>query len=113
MSRLGAWRLLARSSLVLACPALAAHARPGRSTPTAGRWSGSSRSRRWRIPLYAALLLVLPRPACVRDRATPQARGRRRPLLALAGLALHVWWFAPQVIGDNPAPAAGARSGSR
>ena len=32
------------------------------------------------------------------------------PVLAVfvAGLGLHVWWLAPQFVGDNPAPAPGA-----
>ena len=59
------------------------------------------------IPLYAALLLlmafgVLRRPAGQRTRRVEGA------FVALAGLVLHGWWFAPQVVGDNPAPAAGA-----
>jgi endonuclease/exonuclease/phosphatase family metal-dependent hydrolase len=26
-------------------------------------------------------------------------------VLALVGLGIHAWWFAPQVVGDNPGPA--------
>ena len=29
-------------------------------------------------------------------------------VLALVGLGMHAWWFAPQVVGDNPGPADGA-----
>jgi endonuclease/exonuclease/phosphatase (EEP) superfamily protein YafD len=59
------------------------------------------------IPLYAALLLlmafgVMRRPA---GQRTQRVVGT---FVALAGLVLHGWWFAPQVVGDNPAPAAGA-----
>src|SRR5687767_498546 len=41
-------------------------------------------------------------------------RGRSVPLVALAavavgGLALHGWWFAPQVLGRNPPAASGAQ----
>ena len=59
------------------------------------------------IPLYAALLLlmvfgVMRRPAGERTRRVVGT------FVALAGLVLHAWWFAPQVVGDNPAPAAGA-----
>jgi endonuclease/exonuclease/phosphatase family metal-dependent hydrolase len=59
------------------------------------------------IPLYAALVLqmasaVLLWPAGQRSQPVTAA------LLAVAGLVLHAWWFAPQVIGDNPPPAAGA-----
>ncbi|GAA4691772.1 endonuclease/exonuclease/phosphatase family protein [Nocardioides conyzicola] len=58
------------------------------------------------LPLYAvALLLALARLA-VRRRwrtaALPLA------LVALAGLLLHGWWYAPQVTGANPPAAAGA-----
>jgi endonuclease/exonuclease/phosphatase family metal-dependent hydrolase len=58
------------------------------------------------IPLYVVLLALLVVVAV-------RARGSRRPrmvgaVLALVGLLLHCWWFAPQVTGDNPAPAAGA-----
>ena len=59
------------------------------------------------IPLYAALLLlmafgVMRRPA---GQRTQRVVGT---FVALAGLVLHGWWFAPQLVGDNPAPAAGA-----
>ena len=58
------------------------------------------------IPLYAALVVLLALGAARRP-------GGRRPLvvatvLALAGLLLHGWWFAPQVVGDQPRPAEGA-----
>ena len=58
------------------------------------------------LPLYAALLVLLSVGAARRQ-------GGRRPRvvaagLALAGLLVHAWWFAPQVTGDNPAPYAGA-----
>ena len=41
-------------------------------------------------------------------------RGRSVPLLAaavfaLGGLALHGWWFSPQVLGQNPPAARGAQ----
>ena len=59
------------------------------------------------IPLYAALLVLM----AVGVGLWPA--GQRSPsvtvaVLALAGLVLHGWWFAPQVVGDNPEPAAGA-----
>lgn len=59
------------------------------------------------IPVYAVLLVLLAVGAAGRlDRRAPRlvAAG-----LALAGLLLHCWWFAPQVTGDDPAPAEGAR----
>ena len=59
------------------------------------------------IPLYAAVLLLM-----VVGAVLWPADQRSQPVtvavLALAGLALHGWWFAPQVLGDNPAPAEGA-----
>ena len=58
------------------------------------------------LPLYAALVVLLAFGAARRQRD-------RRPRVvaagvALAGLLLHAWWFAPQVTGDNPAPYDGA-----
>ncbi len=58
------------------------------------------------LPLYAVLLVLL---AVV---ATRQRGARRPPMvaaaLALAGLGVHVWWFAPQWVGADPEPAPGA-----
>ena len=55
------------------------------------------------IPLYAALLVLLAAAAAL-------WKVDRKPrvvaaLLALVGLGIHAWWFAPQVVGDNPGPA--------
>ena len=59
------------------------------------------------IPLYAVLLVLLAFGAARRAGGRkPRAVGA---LLALAGLVLHGWWFAPQVVGDHPAPAEGAQ----
>ena len=58
------------------------------------------------IPLYVALLVLAGVAAAV--RSTQRSQRVTVALLALAGLALHCWWFAPQVTGDNPEPAAGA-----
>ncbi|WP_028636258.1 endonuclease/exonuclease/phosphatase family protein [Nocardioides sp. URHA0032] len=56
------------------------------------------------IILYGGAALVLGvRLLFVRTRATWAAAA-----VALAGLVLHCWWFAPQVTGANPPPAAGA-----
>lgn len=56
------------------------------------------------ILLYgAAVLLLGVRLLVTRDRWT-WAVGA----VALAGLVVHAWWFAPQVVGANPPPAAGA-----
>lgn len=58
------------------------------------------------LPIYVVLLVLLAFGAA-------RASGRRRPrvvaaALALAGLLLHAWWFAPQVVGSDPGPAQGA-----
>ena len=60
------------------------------------------------LPVYAAALMLL-------GGAAIRSSGSRLPLLApallaLAGLAAHAWWFAPQIVGDSPAPRAGAES---
>ena len=60
------------------------------------------------IPLYAALVLQMAFGAVIRPgRIRTQRAGCA--VVALAGLMLHGYWFAPQVTGDNPAPAAGAQ----
>ena len=43
-----------------------------------------------------------------RGSATPASPRWWRPCWPLAGLGLHAWWFAPQVVGANPEPAEGA-----
>jgi endonuclease/exonuclease/phosphatase family metal-dependent hydrolase len=55
------------------------------------------------IPLYAAMLVLLAAAAAL-------WKVDRKPrvvaaVLALVGLGIHAWWFAPQVVGDNPGPA--------
>jgi hypothetical protein len=59
------------------------------------------------IPLYASLLLLMAF-GVMRRPAGQQTQRVVGAFVALAGLVLHCWWFAPQVVGDNPAPAAGA-----
>jgi endonuclease/exonuclease/phosphatase (EEP) superfamily protein YafD len=58
------------------------------------------------IGLYGAALLA----ALV--RLLVQRRWRSTTavvaVLAAVGLAVHCWWFSPQLIGSNPPPAAGA-----
>ena len=58
------------------------------------------------LPLYAVLLVLL----LVGAARLPGAR--KPPMvaaaLALAGLGVHAWWFAPQVVGADPEPAQGA-----
>lgn len=58
------------------------------------------------IPLYVFLVGWLGVGAIASNGRPPQAVGA---VLALVLLCVHVWWFAPQVVGDNPAPAAGAQ----
>jgi endonuclease/exonuclease/phosphatase family metal-dependent hydrolase len=57
------------------------------------------------LPLYAVLLVLL----LVGAARLPGAR--KPPMvaaaLALAGLGVHAWWFAPQVVGADPEPAQG------
>jgi endonuclease/exonuclease/phosphatase family metal-dependent hydrolase len=58
------------------------------------------------MPVYLVLVVWLAvGAALMKDR-------RRQPVaagvLAVLLLGVHVWWFAPQVVGSNPAPAEGA-----
>jgi endonuclease/exonuclease/phosphatase family metal-dependent hydrolase len=56
------------------------------------------------IPVYLVLVVWLGVGAAL-------MRGRWdvvAAVVAVALLGLHVWWFAPQVVGANPAPADGA-----
>jgi hypothetical protein len=57
------------------------------------------------IPVYAVLVVWLGAGAAVQHGRWPQVAAA---VLALALLGLHVWWFAPQVVGSNPGPAEGA-----
>jgi endonuclease/exonuclease/phosphatase family metal-dependent hydrolase len=59
------------------------------------------------LPLYAVLLVLLAFGA-VRQRGDGRAP-LVAALLALVGLALHAWWFSPQLLGDTPEPADGAQ----
>ncbi|HET6938355.1 MAG TPA: endonuclease/exonuclease/phosphatase family protein, partial [Nocardioides sp.] len=59
------------------------------------------------MPVYVVLVVWLALGAAL-------TKGRRREpvtaaVLAVVLLGLHVWWFAPQVVGSNPAPAEGAQ----
>ena len=45
---------------------------------------------------------VLPGAVTLAVRLAPRRSGR-----SAAGLAVHAWWFAPQVTGENPPPADG------
>ncbi|MBJ7356994.1 endonuclease/exonuclease/phosphatase family protein [Nocardioides sp.] len=58
-------------------------------------------------PLYVVDVLLVG-GALAAGRAGP--RRVLAPVLAVlvAGLGAHVWWLAPQFVGDNPAPADGA-----
>jgi endonuclease/exonuclease/phosphatase (EEP) superfamily protein YafD len=59
------------------------------------------------LPLYTSLVVILLLGSLLRrhGRRTPRLAGT---LLALIGLALHLWWFSPEILGANPAPAPGA-----
>jgi hypothetical protein len=59
------------------------------------------------MPVYVVLVVWLALGAVL-------TKGRRREpvtaaVLAVVLLGVHVWWFAPQVVGSNPAPAEGAQ----
>jgi endonuclease/exonuclease/phosphatase (EEP) superfamily protein YafD len=58
------------------------------------------------LPLYAAALLLLGGVMLVRRTVALPYAGTAG--LALAGLVVHAWWFAPQVTGDLPAAAPDA-----
>ena len=76
--------------------------------PDRGFWIRLEAFTPWAMVLYAGvLLLVLLRLLAIRrwrSAATAVA------LVAAAGLAVHLWWFSPQVTGSNPPPAAGAET---
>lgn len=59
------------------------------------------------MPVYLVLVVWLAVGAVL------MKAGRRPPVIAavvaVVLLGVHVWWFAPQVVGSNPAPAAGAQ----
>ena len=100
--------LLALGLVILALPAVALTlARPWDTT--AGLVIRLQALAPLAIPLYG-LVLVL----CLAGGLL-QSRGRRTPLLigalvGLAGLVVHLWWFAPQVTGEEPTAAEGART---
>ncbi len=58
------------------------------------------------LPLYAVALIL----ALIRLALTRRWRAAALPvaLVAVAGLALHGWWFSPQLRGANPPAADGA-----
>ena len=60
----------------------------------------------WALPLYAVVVLLALGRLVVRRRW----RGAALPiaLVAVAGLVLHGWWYAPQLTGANPPAADGA-----
>jgi endonuclease/exonuclease/phosphatase (EEP) superfamily protein YafD len=108
VNRRAATILFAALTLLLTLPALALTlARPWDST--AGLVIRLQAFAPLAIPLYGVVLVL-----CLAG-VLLQARGRRTPLLvgalvALVGLGLHLWWFAPQVAGAEPAAADGART---
>ena len=55
-------------------------------------------------PLWLLVLLA----GVAHAPADPKIRVGAAVVAALAGWRCTCWWFAPQVTGDNPAPAAGA-----
>lgn len=72
--------------------------------PAGAAWMRLEAFTAYALPLYAVALLV---------SVVALVRGRRPAWAAVAavavvGLGLHGWWFAPLVTGDNPPPAARA-----
>jgi endonuclease/exonuclease/phosphatase family metal-dependent hydrolase len=58
------------------------------------------------LPIYAVLLVLCASGAAGESSDRPARLVAA--VLALAGLVVHAWWFAPQVLGDVPEPADGA-----
>ena len=56
------------------------------------------------IPLYVVVLVVSITGLLVDGRSRRLARPVVT-ILAVLGLGLHLWWFAPQVVGAAPEPA--------
>jgi hypothetical protein len=72
--------------------------------PWDGRWVRLEAFTPFGIAVYgAALVVVLIRFAFARSWGTGIAAGA-----VAVGLALHLSWFAPMVVGDNPPPREGA-----
>lgn len=74
--------------------------------PDAGPWIRLEAFTTLALALYAGALLLLVVRLLVQRRWRSLTAGVA--LLALLGLAAHAWWFAPQLTGANPPPAAGA-----
>ena len=60
------------------------------------------------IPLYAAVL-VLAVAGMLVERTWRRRTRLAVTAVAVAGLGIHLWWFAPQVSGATPEPAPGAK----
>lgn len=58
------------------------------------------------LPLYAVLLVLFASAAA--GPSTDRVARAVAAGVALAGLGVHAWWFAPQVLGDTPEPTEGA-----
>ena len=108
MNRRAPTLLFAGLILLLAVPALALTlARPWDSTT--GLVIRVQALAPLGIPLYALVLVLCLAGGLLR------VRGRRAPLLvgalvAFGGLAVHLWWFAPQVTGTKAIAPESARS---
>ena len=101
------WSPLGRRRPSFLLPAAGAHRRPAGAAERDGRDRVWWPSRRWRSSLYA-VALVLAVGAAARPAAGGAGAALPVALVAVAGLVLHGWWFAPQFTGANPPPADGA-----
>lgn len=61
------------------------------------------------LPLYAVLVVLLVVGA-LRSSGSVRRLRLAGALLAVVGLGTHAWWYSPQVTGDDPEPAAGAKT---
>jgi len=74
--------------------------------PAGGRWIRIVSFTPFGMFLYLTAVVLLMVGAFRSRRVVAGALA----LVAAFGLALHVWWFAPMVTGDNPPPPAGAET---
>jgi endonuclease/exonuclease/phosphatase (EEP) superfamily protein YafD len=74
--------------------------------PDSGPWVRLEAFTPLAILLYAGAVIALGARLAVRRRWRSVTAGAL--VLALAGLAVHAWWYTPQVTGSNPPAADGA-----
>lgn len=74
--------------------------------PDSGFWIQLEAFTPFGLLLYAAAAVLLASRLLVRRRVRSWVTVVG--VVAVLGLVVHAWWFAPQVTGANPPPAAGA-----